>query len=83
LQGVLEVFAVKSADQINKVTTVAAGKAMPQVLAETDHKGVWVVATVNGTWANKPVSLPFEGTKQSFISKDCWYGDYFFEGVEL
>ena len=56
LQGLLEVFTVKSADQLNTVTTtVAAGKAMPQVLAETDHKSVWIIATVDGTWANQPV----------------------------
>jgi hypothetical protein len=84
VQGLLEVFAVKSADQVNKVTaTVAAGIAIPQVLAETDHKSVRVVPTVNGAWANQPVSLPFEGSQQSFLIKDCWYGDYFFEGVEL
>jgi hypothetical protein len=79
----LEVFAVKSADQIDNITTVTAGKAIPQILAETDHKSVWIVTAVQGAWANQPISLPFEGNQQSFIIKDCRYGDYFLEGVKL
>lgn len=84
VQGLPEVFAVKSANQINKVTaTVTAGKAIPQVLTEADHKSVGVVPAVNGTWANQPVSQPCEGIQQSFIIKDCRYGNCFLEGVEL
>jgi hypothetical protein len=51
VQGLLEVFAVKPADQFNNITTVAAGKAIPQVLVETDDKGVGIVTTVQGTRA--------------------------------
>ena len=83
VQGLLDVFAVKPVDQVNNITTVAAGKAIPQVLVETDNKGVGIVTTLQGTPANQPASLPFKGVQQSFVIEDCRYGDYFFEGVEL
>ncbi len=80
----MEVFTVKSSNQVNNVTTrVAAGKAIPQVLSETDHKGVWIITTVNGTWANKPVSLVFEGIQQSFVIEDRGDVNCFFERVEI
>ena len=80
LQGLLEVFTVKFADQVNIVTTaIAAGKAIPQVLADTNHKSVWIIITMDGTWTNKPVSAPSECRQQSFIIKDCGYVDCFLE----
>jgi hypothetical protein len=79
-----EVFTVESANQINIVTTtVAAGKAIPEVLAEADHKGVWIITTMDGTWTNKPVSPLCECRQQSFVIKDCGYADCFLERVEL
>ena len=84
LQSLLEVFTVKSANQINNVTTaIAAGKAIPQVFAEADHKSVLIITTMDGTWTNKPVSPLCECRQQSFIIKDCGYADCFLERVEL
>jgi hypothetical protein len=49
---------LKASYKIDYVTTgVASGKAMPEIFGKVDHKGMGIIAVMDGTGADEPIAL--------------------------
>jgi hypothetical protein len=42
--------------------TAATGKAVPEILCQIDDEGLWVIAVVDGTWADQALAVRFQGS---------------------
>ena len=54
-------YLLKASYKIDYIATgVASGKAMPEIFGKVDHKGMGIVAVMDGTGAEEPIALFFE-----------------------
>jgi len=70
---------VEARDQLDHIAAAAAGKASPQALAAADHKGVRVVAAVQGTRPDKIVASNAKTAEQASTCEDLLDGHDAFE----
>ncbi len=70
------VFTVEASDEFDDIAAgIASGKAVPNIFGKADHKGVGVVAPMNGTRAEELIPSFFKLSHDPFSVKNHQDGD--------
>ena len=74
------IFTIKASDEFDDIAAgIASGKAVPNILGKADHKGVGVVAPMNGTRAEELIPSFFKRCHPRLGVKYRHDGDAAFE----
>jgi hypothetical protein len=77
-------YFLQASHQIDDITAgIASGKAVPEVFRQADHKGVRVVAAMDGTGANEPIALFSEFFGKASVGQHGGDGDSVFQVLKL
>jgi hypothetical protein len=70
--------------QIDDITAgVASGKTVPEIFRQADHKGVGVVAVMDGTGADEPIALFGELFDKAPVRQHGGNGNGLFQVLKL